>query len=151
MQREIIYNAILAQLQLLLLPPFGLTIPTISRDFKHWTDSPNQPAMYLVEEKHHSTFVSGFPLKWKLEDSIWIYAKKDPNMLGIQYINGILDGLESLLSPPVAGVPGQPTPQYVNTLGGLVQWCAISGQLDFNGGYLGDQAVARVTIETVVA
>lgn len=152
MLRNVIYDAILDQLNLLTAAPFNLNIPVISRDFKHWADSPIQPCIFLVEEKHQAKFNSGIPLRWTMEDSLWIYAKKDPKKLGIEYINDIMDALETLLMPPVSGVPGRPDPTlYTNTLNGLVQWCAISGQVDFNGGYLGDQAVARMTLETVQA
>lgn len=146
MDREKVYNAVLAQMGVLLLPPFSLTIPEISRDFKHWNDAQIQPAIYLVQEKEDALRKVGFPTKWTLKPMMWIYARKDGDTLGVQAINLILDGLDKAFSPAV--FPAPPS-DYVNHLGGIVDRCSISGTIEIDGGYLGDQAVARVPLEII--
>jgi hypothetical protein len=148
--REPIYAAILTQLETLVAAPYSMVIPTISREFKEWSDVPasQQPAIFLVQEKEKSKTTYGQPNIWTLHPSVWAYATKDGDTLGVQTLNTILDAIEKILSPPAAAVPGR-TP-YVNTLGGLVNRCSVTGDVDISGGYLGDQAVARVSLEVVV-
>lgn len=150
MTREPIYAAVLAQLELLTEAPYNMQIPTISREFKEWSDVPasQQPAIFLVEEKETSKTVYGQPNVWTIRPSVWVYATKDGDTLGVQTLNTILDAVEKILSPPIAAPPGQ-TP-YVNTLGGLVYRASVTGDIDISGGYLGDQAVARISLEIVV-
>src|SRR5579863_4059372 len=139
MIRQPIYSAIVTQLAALTAPPYSLDIPgPISEAVQHWSDVQVQPAIFLDVETETSVYKYGEPLKWTISASVWVYAKKQGNTLGVQLLRPILDGIESVLSPTQAQEP------YLNTLGGLVTRCAISGKTQINGGFLGDQAVARM-------
>ena len=134
----------LAAVQGLTAAPYNLTIPTIDRDFKLWSDVTAQPAVFVVEEGEAGEFVRGLPVKWTLDVSLWIYAQRDAQLPGMKQINPIIDAIAQLF-----GTQGQPPNQQVNTLGGLVYSCGISGKVEKNSGYLGEQAIALVPLKIV--
>jgi len=148
MIREPIYEAALKQLRRLNGPPYNMDIPVISRDFKHWADSPEQPCVFLVEETETSESTRGLPIKWSLLCTVWVYAKKDGDVLGITKVNELLDLVEAILSPQ--SIPA-PAGNFSNTLGGLVDRCSVHGPTVKSGGYLGDQSVAAMPLQIILA
>lgn len=148
MNRERIYTALLAELQRLGVngnQAVGTGVPHISREFQHWSDASIQPAIYPVPESEDpGAYKPGLPGIWTLHIAVWVYAKKDGDMLGVMQLSPILDAIEALF------VPAKPPQLYVNTLGGVVTRCSISGPTQISGGYLGDQSVAVVPL-TIVA
>lgn len=148
MNRELIYARLLATVEAIKLPPYDLEVAVVSRDFKHWVDAADQPAIYVVQGNQIAKYRRGQPTVWTLQAEIWVYTKKQGDSLGVQVMNPILDALETIFAP--ATVPAPPN-EYTNTLGGLVSHCALAGQIEVSGGYLGDQAVAAIPLEIVTA
>ena len=145
MERETIYNALLAEVQSLTVPPNLLGIEVVSREFKHWIDAQQQPAIYIVQISETAEYRHGLPTKWTISAELWIYAKKEGDVLGVMKLNPILDALEQKFRP--AGPPQN----FRNTLDGVVDRCAIQGTIEISGGWLGEQSVAMVPLVIVTA
>jgi len=115
---------------------------TCSRILAHWDDvSPSaQPAMYLAQDAQQASQTKGMPSIYLLGAKVWIYAHRDTNEVvpSIQ-INNILDAIDDVLAP-------NPSPDFKQTLGGVVQHCWINGAIITDEGTLGNQAVAIVPI-----
>jgi hypothetical protein len=146
--REPIALAIIDQIKLLTEPPYDLDIPTISRKWQIWSDVSEQPAIFTVPMLEVPTFVRGLPTKWTATFDLWVYAKGDGDILGVQKVNAMLDALETIFAPSAVNAPPN---AYVNTLGGLVHRAALAGPTEIEGGYLGEQAVGKMTLEIVTA
>jgi hypothetical protein len=151
--RETLYEALLNEVRKVNGPTYDLGVPVISRDFTHWADAAIQPAIYVVQENEIAQAVRGLPTKWTRSATLWIYAKKDGDTLAIQLLNPIVDAIEDMLAPVrMDGVTRNfPPGVNVNTLGGLVERVSINGNIEWSGGYLGDQAVAAVPLEIITA
>lgn len=145
MNREPIYAATLALLQTITGAPYGLTVPTFGRGFKHWEDVPadQRPAVFLVPVTEHSQGVRGQPTKWTIKCEIWVYVSDQPGTLGVQALNPVLDAIEAVIAPK------SPAPQYANTLGGLVHSCMLNGTANIHGGFIAGTAVAVVPLEII--
>lgn len=123
---------------------------TVSRNFKHWTDTPAalQPALFL-RQIPGGTASQDFAFKmtkWKLRAAAWIYCKYSPNSAvtpGVT-LNYLVDAVDQIL----IGSPAFPT----QTLGGLVIEAYIDGTIMIDEGYLpkDDQSIAVLPV-TIVA
>jgi hypothetical protein len=138
--REQIFAALFA------LVSTAANFKTTSRKLKLWSDVPpaEQPALFQAQGKEHAA--SGFrqPTKWTLHGSLYVYAHQNSlDMLPSTALNGLIDAIELALAPDMA--TGE------QTLGGLVQHCRIAGEIETDEGVLGDQAVAIIPIEIMVA
>jgi hypothetical protein len=117
-------------------------IPTCSRILAHWDDvSPSQqPAIFLAQDTQLATQTKGMPSIYLLGAKLWIYAHRDTNeVVPSSQINNILDAIDGVLMP-------SPSPDYKQTLGGVVQHCWINGAIETDEGTLGNQSVAIVPI-----
>lgn len=121
---------------------------TKSRKLKHWADvSPaEQPALF---QAHRSEVVEnpvrGAPPKWSMGFDIYVYANTsaDPAQSPSTVLNPLLDAIVAALGPnAVTGV---------QTLGGLVHHCWISGQIQSDEGVLGDQGVLIIPIDVLIS
>src|SRR5437899_3142757 len=101
MTREDIYAAFFAQLQSITAAPYLLAIPTISRQFLHWDNCPNQPAIFLAPEEEIAKYERGKPyIIWTIRCAVWVYAKAgDQNTPGIVVVSQVLDALEQIIMP----------------------------------------------------
>ena len=134
MTREPIYAALFA----LLSATAGLK--TYSRRLKMWNDvtAPDQPALFQVQKKESPKAVTNMPTIWTLHLDVYVYAfTGDKTTAPSQIINPILDAITAALKPNGENL----------TLGGLVQWCRISGEVTTDEGILGDQSVLIIPIE----
>ena len=139
MNREPIYAAL-----------FGLVsgvpgIVTASRRLKHWNDVPavDQPALFQIQKGETGEQAQGLPMKWTLAAEIYLYVNSgdDPAGIPATELNNLLDLIELALAPNFRGV---------QTLGGLVSHCWISGRIETDEGSLGSQAVAIIPISITV-
>lgn len=154
MKREPIYDALLAQLQQLQTGTYITTWPTmqVNLGFKTYEDTQIQPAVFLTPMKEQATYVRGLPTKWMLFAEIWVYIRSDTVSLGVQNLNALLDAIDAILSPLGANAGPMSDNGFVDTLGGLVQYVAIQGEVEISGGYLqNNQSVARIPLEILVA
>jgi hypothetical protein len=138
-QREPIYAALFAKLQA--IPG----VVTCSRRLVHWADvtSAQQPAIFQAQRSEQVTQETGNPTVWKLAVDIYIYVKAPTTDAPAQYLNPLLDAVSAALGPE------NPVTNRC-TLGGLVHYARIAGQIETDEGTLGDQAVAIVPIEILV-
>ncbi|MEW6563320.1 MAG: hypothetical protein AB1400_08845 [Pseudomonadota bacterium] len=136
MTREPIYAALFNLLQN--LPG----IVTASRRLRHWNDVPraNQPALYMVQKSESAQTITGQPTKWLLRLNVYLYVNTaDRTQSPAEVMNLLLDAISAALEPPPA-IGKQ-------TLGGLVYYCRIAGEIQTDEGALGDQSVAIIPVE----
>lgn len=151
MKREPIYAALLSQLTKgLSVAPYN--VANVSRGFVHWEQCDAQPAVYIVPNKETAAYVRGTPVTWTLELDLYVYVRwQDSVAQGVTALAQIMDGIDAVLSP--TGANAAPNAgNIVNTLGGLVQYCALKGAAEVSGGFLNrQQTIARMPVEIVVA
>ena len=152
MVREPIYQALIGVLQQLQTGSYAQQFPNlvVSRGFVMWDEADVQPAIYLVPKTETAEYRRGLPTKWKMTMDLYIYVRADSISLGVQNLSLLMDAIDAVLSPLGANA-GSPN-DFVETLGGLVVYCAIQGATDISGGFLnGLQTVARMSLEVIVA
>ncbi|MDR3508428.1 MAG: hypothetical protein P4L64_11070 [Caulobacteraceae bacterium] len=115
-----------------------------SRRVKLWGDLPAQPALCQAEHDETVSEVTRLPSRTTLAASWLIYhdVGKDPDAVPASETNLILDAVQSLF----------PTndPDAVQTLGGLVRHCFISGKIFKDPGDLDGQGLIIVPITILV-
>ena len=139
MIREPIYAALFA------LISAASGIVTASRRLRHWTsvEAAEQPALFLVQKKEAAHQAEGAPTTWRAELDVYVYCQApDDTTSPAIVLNPLLDAIEAALTPQ-----GADSLIGVQTLGGLVKHCWISGAIETDEGALGGQAVAIVPIE----
>jgi hypothetical protein len=151
-RRDAIYAALTAQLeQLLNLSPYNVRV--VSRGFVDWTQADVQPAIYIVPGKETpAPYKRGLPQVFLLQLDLYIYAKwVDSVEQGARALAVLMDGVEYIISPggPNGGV--NPCSGFVNTLGGLADYCALQGTAEISIGFLNqNQSIARMPVEIKV-
>ena len=142
--REDVFNALFALTAGLSWgsPPRALAYS--ARRVKLWDDLPAQPALCQAEQDEDVAEVTGLPSKTTLSASWLIYHNlgKDPAATPATETNLILDAVQALFP---SGDPDQ-----VQTLGGLVHHCFISGKVFKDSGDLDGQALIIVPIKILV-
>lgn len=141
MNRETIYAALFS------LVGSAAAFKTKSRRLRAWVDVPpdDQPALYQIQRVETPQTITGQPTRWLLEIDLAIYVNvgNDPSTAASQLLNPLLDTITGLFIPN--GVSN------VQTLGGLVHYARLSGQVQTDEGVLGAQAVAVIPIEILTA
>ncbi len=142
--REAIFSALFALVS-------GLTgFVTTSRRLMHWTDvtADMQPALFQAQKTQGADPRTGSPTKWRLHADLYLYTNlgsqtgggDTPDATPATQLNNFIDAIDAALAPnPATGAP--------QTLGGLVQYCRISGTVETDEGVLGAQAVAIIPVE----
>ena len=122
----------------------GQSLAYTSRRVRLWHDIPLQPALCQAEHDETITEVTGLPSKTTLSVSWLIYHNvgRDPTATPATESNLILDAVQALFP---AG-----DPDNVQTLGGLVHHCFISGKVFKDPGDLDGQALIIVPIKILV-
>jgi hypothetical protein len=153
MRRDPIYAALTSELQNALVNVDPYDVQVVSRGFVMWEAADQQPAIYISPETEEAKYQRGLPTKWVIKCSLWVYVRwVDSIEQGVTALAQLMDGIDATLSP--VGVNAGPLGDngYVNTLGGLVTYCALSGAGEVNGGFLNqNQAIARMPVEIMVA
>jgi hypothetical protein len=131
------YEAVMAAL----LSRISSAVPsfiTVGRRVKHWTQVPDQPALFLRRVGMLDNHNGSMPTM-TMECELWIYcnAGENPDVIP----DAILTGLEREVRAALA-----PDDQNRFTIGGLVYWCRIEGKSDISPGDQGPQAIARIPI-----
>jgi hypothetical protein len=140
--REAIYAALFARLT------GAYQWQTSSRVLKHWSDvsAGQQPAMFMAQVGERAVVQSRQPTRWFLEVKLYLYAtsQTQANEVPATTLNNMLDAVVASLQPDHSAVDTQ-------TLGGLVEYARIEGDLITDEGLLGEQAVAIVPIMILTA
>jgi len=143
MNREAIYSALWDRVKA--VPGFRTT----SRVLQHWAEVPaaKQPALFLTCGNQTRERVGNGLYKWRLAASLYVYVNtggsKSEARPPSAILNDLLDAIQEALAPPPGSIE--------NTLGGLVQRAGIVGEITTDEGVLGEQAVAVVPVEILVA
>lgn len=142
--REDIFNALFALTASLTWGSPSQSLAYSARRVKLWDDLPAQPALCQAEHDEDIAEVTGLPSKTILSASWLIYHNlgKDPAATPASESNLILDAVQALFP---SGDPDQ-----VQTLGGLVHHCFISGKVFKDSGDLDGQALIIVPIKILV-
>ena len=115
-------------------------VATFSRRLLHWSDVPagEQPALFMTGGNETVTVDGrGIPGRRFMPVKLYVYNQNEDS--GLQ--NDLLDAIEKALEPD-----GEET----LTLGGLVHFCRIEGEIETDEGLLGEQSVAIVPISILV-
>lgn len=150
MQRDPIYAALKTQLTALTVAPYPVLV--VSRGFVMWDQADAQPAIYIAPGSEMGDYKMGLPTKWLIKLDLYVYVKwVDDIEQGVTLLAQVMDGIDYILSPTGPNGVGNGN-QFVNTLGGLAQYCALSGPAEVSGGFLNrSQSIARMPVEILVA
>lgn len=118
-------------------------LQTKSRRFKHFSEVPAemQPALYQVQRSENAITETGQPTKWNLNVDLYLYvhAGEADDTPPTTQLNPIIDYITNLFDPnPVTGK---------QTLGGLVHYARIAGNIETDEGLLGAQGIAIIPVE----
>jgi len=138
--REQVFAALYAQLQT--LP--GLA--TVSRRLVSIEDVPDEnfPAAYQMQGNQKLTFQGSTPTLNVWSASWLLYVRQaDPAQAPSAMLNPLIDAACAVIQP-------QPAALAKNTLGGLVEYVAIDGDIEIFEGVLGDRALAILPLKIVL-
>jgi hypothetical protein len=121
---------------------------TASRRWKSWTETPDQPAIYQVENGEEWKRTRGLPPIVTLEVDIFLYSNvgADPNVLVSPAINALIKAVATALTPSATADVGA----NILTLGGLVFEAWISGRVEIREGMLAGQAIAMIPVKILI-
>lgn len=117
-----------------------------SRRLKLWTDVPVEycPALFQYEGEDESYTWSQMPNPVvTLRAKLFVYTKCPEPEIGATQLNNIMDALHGVLMPTA----GPMLMSGKQTLGGLVQSCRISGNVDRTPGDIDGEGMLMVPIE----
>jgi hypothetical protein len=137
--REAVYAALFAKLQT--LPG----IVTVSRRLQNVQDVQPEsfPAAFQLQGKQQAKFSGAMPTTntWRADWLLYAYNDDPASAPSIQ-LNSMVDAAVALLTPAPAFDK--------QSLGGLVEYCAIDGDIEVFEGVLGNRAVAVIPITIVL-
>ena len=118
-------------------------VRTASRRLVNAQDVPVEasPALFQVQIQQQAKYQGDVPTRWDLS-VMWVVvvAQTDETQPMTPTLNPILDAVTTTLAP----VTGK------QTLGGLVEYAAIDGNIDISEGVMGDRTVAFIPIHIIV-
>lgn len=142
--REEIASALFA---LLNTDAMKATFKTISRRPRVWDESIEMPALYMGQPMENRTHDEGKTTPGKLAINFdvifYINSGLDPNTIPDTEMNACVDAIENALT--VGTMPGRP-----QTLGGLVDWVRVDGEIQRAPGYLDGRGAGFLTIAVLV-
>ncbi len=158
--REIIFTALFDRLK----ASTGPLVNYFTRRLEGWdsTAPALEPAIALVKGGEHPDYpANGVGAVWKLAAHILVYVRDDGSIEGSidPRFNNILDAIEAALElqpgeiaasnsrPHFPALAGPPAP---TTLGGLVSYCRISGDVEVYQGVISSQGFVRIPLEMLV-
>lgn len=137
--REAVYGALFSAIQ---TGTAGIGIVTYSRSLKHWSDvdASSCPAIFQTQSGESITRETGQPPKRTFRAELYVYVRipDGQDVVPASIMNPILDKIEdSMAASPVT---------QLNTLGGVVFNARIDGEIETDGGVLGNTMVAIVPV-----
>lgn len=118
---------------------------TKSRRLKLFSDVPPaaQPAMYVVEHnEQYNGRNRSTPRRGELTGSVFCYARTDGEQIGGAIINVMMDAVEAAFAPDNG--------DGACTLGGIVSWAYIDGQVFKDPGDIDNQAMLIVPFRVMI-
>jgi hypothetical protein len=103
-----------------------------------------QPALLMRQVVEKANYRKGLPTIWTCSTALMLYvhtgAQNDDTVIPALLLNPLVDLIE-------AAIKVDDFSFNTATLGGLVSHCAISGDIQYFEGTMGDEAVAVIPIE----
>lgn len=119
---------------------------TVSRRLQNVQDvaAEDFPAAYQVQGNQTTKYQGSVPAAgdWRVNWILYAY-NDDPSTAPSVQLNTLVDAALAALAPA--------TGFDKNTLGGLVEYCAVEGDIEIFEGVLGDRAIAIIPIRIVIA
>ena len=126
---------------------------TASRRLRLWQDlaASDQPAVFVTAGPQSARYSDrGNPALWTLSATVTVYARHDePREVPEAEMNALITAVENALEKlpgEQAGPMGAPGGGWNTTLGGLVVYARVDGDVETDEGSLGDQAVAIIPV-----
>jgi hypothetical protein len=120
-------------------------ILTFSRRFQFARQVTEQPALFLREPRERLQYRNNVLQEQIMNVEVWMYtqAGQNPDIAPTIAINGLLDALQAVFTPDQPG-----TNRF--TLGNLVFWCRMSGDVDKDPGDVSNQSIVVADVEIIV-
>lgn len=102
------------------------------------------PALFQVQVDETASVITGLPTRWTFSLELYVYVDvgDDESIPPAEVMNPILDAITDAFEPsPVSAR---------QTLGGLVHYARISGQIRTGDGASQSQAIAIIPVEIMV-
>lgn len=117
---------------------------TIGRRVIPWQQVSAQPALFLRSIEEELDYPGTVLQRMTMKAEIFIYsnAGSDPDVVPETALNNLLDAVQNAFAPD--------SPMQMYTLGGLVEWCRITGKIVKDTGDLDGQASAVVEVDITV-
>lgn len=126
---------------------------TSSRRLRIWQDVPasEQPAVFVTAGSQSTQYSDrGNPPISLLRATVYVYSRHDdPTQTPETQMNDLISAVEAALEKQPteqAGPLGAPGGGWSTTLGGLVVYARVDGDVETDEGALGDQAVAIIPV-----
>jgi len=134
--RETVYAALWARLAA--VPG----IVTASRRLRHVADvAPlEQPALFMAQGPQRAEYATGATTLWFLRGDIYLYAVAQDDGAPGPVINPLMDAVLAVFAPDNLMV-------NACTLGGVVRYAKIAGEIETDEGTMGAQALVRIPFE----
>lgn len=118
---------------------------TTGRRLRFWKEVSEQPALFLRDGDEDLEYPNIILQKQTMNVEIWIYSNfgKDPDIAPVVGLNNLLDAVQSAFAPDNIF-----TQRF--TIGGLVEWCRMSGRVTKEPGDIDGQAIAIAEVEIIV-
>jgi hypothetical protein len=118
---------------------------TFSRRFQFPRQTTEQPALFLREPREKLEYPNTSLQVQTLHVEMWLWtnAGQNPDIAPSVAVNSLLDAVQAQFAPDDAT-------QNRYTLGGLVFWCRMSGDIDKDPGDASNQGVAIADVEIIV-
>jgi hypothetical protein len=118
---------------------------TFSRRFQFARQVSEQPALYLREPRERLAYKNISLQEQTMFVEVWMYTKagQNPDIAPTIAINSMLDALQAVFAPDLPG-----TNRF--TLGNLVFWCRLSGDVDKDPGDVSNQSIVVADVEIIV-
>lgn len=116
-----------------------------SRRLIPWDDCKEQPALFVRDTDEETEYSQIIFQRLTIGAEIWLYSNlgQNPDLAPVIGLNYLLDAVQ-------AAMASDDPMQQRYTIGGLVFWCRISGQIKKDPGDLDGQAIAVIPVEIIV-
>ena len=143
--REAIYSALFT------LVSGSASFVTASRRLRMWdqVSQAEKPALFMSQRREIATRQpGGLGTIWELHVDLVVYVQTNPDIATAPatLLNPLIDAIQNALVPT-----GADRSQNRQTLGGIVQYARIEGDIQLDEGVLGDQGVAVIPVVIVTA
>lgn len=149
--RKVVFQALFDLLKTMQTTlPDNMKFRYLGRHLLQWDQTPDQPAMFLVEGPMTATQGQSTPFlltKWHYQASIWIYFKADQDAAVAQTLvpDDIIDDYIDAVDKVLEALP----PGSYQTLGGKITHCWIDGPIVFDSAIEDPQCIIVIPLSLI--